>query len=89
MAHATNNCATFLADVKSCGIQVTQEPQLLARLGEAHNWQYAFSTLMHNGKQLGITFASRNHAASKAKLSRVLNKFSFSPRLIDSCLRCF
>lgn len=89
MAPPNHNCATFLADVKACGIQVTQEPQLLARLGEARNWQYAFSTLLHNGTPLGITFEPVGRKASKTKLSRVLNRFSFSPRLIDRCLACF
>ncbi len=89
MACTTHPSIDFLTGLKSCGIQVTREAELVSRMGEARNWQYAFSTLVQHGKQLGITFSPVGKKPSKNRIAGLLTRFSFSPNLRAACLACF
>lgn len=48
----------FIQSLKSAGIEIGNEREVIERLEEAREWHYAFSTLVKQGKTLGIWFAA-------------------------------
>ena len=55
----------FLDMLKQAGVEIANERELRQRLAEAARWRYAFSTLVRNGRTIGIRFdaAAANKAA--------------------------
>lgn len=54
----------FLDMLKQAGVEIANERELRQRLAEAARWRYAFSTLVRNGRTIGIRFDTG--AANKA-----------------------
>ena len=48
----------FIQSLKSAGIEIGNEQEVIERLQEAREWHYAFDTLVKQGKTLGIWFVA-------------------------------
>jgi hypothetical protein len=71
-----NESSRFIESLKSAGIQIGNEREVVERLGEAREWHYAFSTLVKQGKALGICF-SASARISSIQLRRLFDKYKF------------
>lgn len=66
----------FIESLKRAGIVIGNEREVIERLGEAREWHYAFSTLVRQGRTLGIWFAATAVTRS-AQLKRLFAKYHF------------
>lgn len=66
----------FIASLKRAGIAIGNEREVIERLAEAREWHYAFSTLAHQGKRIGIWFAATAKTPSN-QLKRLFTKYNF------------
>jgi hypothetical protein len=67
----------FIQSLKRAGIVIGNEREVIERLEEAREWHYAFSTLVKQGKTLGIWFAASAKTRS-AQLQRLFSKYNLS-----------
>lgn len=63
----------FLDMLKQAGVHISNERELRERLAESARWRYAFSTMVRNGKTIGIRFDSST--ADKALLHQVFEAY--------------
>ena len=80
----------FIQSLKSAGILIGNEREVIERLGEARDWHYAFSTLAKQGKTLGIWFAATARTRS-IQLKRLFAKHNFpgnAEAAFEASLRC-
>jgi hypothetical protein len=68
--------ALFIQSLKQAGILIGNEREVIERLGEAREWHYAFSTLVKQGRALGIWFAATARTRS-IQLKRLFAKYNF------------
>lgn len=66
----------FIQSLKSAGILIANEREVIERLSEAREWHYAFSTLAKQGKALGICFAATARTRS-IQLKRLFAQYHF------------
>ena len=66
----------FIESLKSAGIVIGNEQEVIERLGEAREWHFAFTTLVKYGKSLGIYFAATAKTKS-AQLKRLFAQYHF------------
>ena len=71
-----NESIRFIESLKSAGILIGNEREVVERLGEAREWHYAFSTLAKQGKRLGICFSATARTSSN-QLRRLFDKYKF------------
>ncbi|MDP3539442.1 MAG: hypothetical protein Q8S26_12155 [Azonexus sp.] len=79
----------FIQSLKRAGIAISNEREVIERLAEAREWHYAFSTLVKQGKRIGIWFAATAKISSN-KLKRLFAKFHFSGNAeaaFEACLQ--
>ena len=67
----------FIQSLKKAGVEIHNEREVIERLAEAREWHYAFSTLVKQGKRIGIWFAARSQIRSW-QLRNLFAKFHFS-----------
>ncbi len=67
----------FIQSLKQAGVEIHNEREVIERLAEAREWHYAFSTLVKQGRRIGIWFAARTKVRS-AQLKKVFAAFKFS-----------
>ena len=67
----------FIQSLKKAGVCINNEREVIERLGEAREWHYAFSTLVKQGRRIGIWFAAGTKLRS-GQLKRLFAKFNFS-----------
>ena len=67
----------FISSLKNAGIEISNEREVIERLAEAREWHYAFSTLVKQGKRIGIWFAATAKIPSD-QLKQLFAKFHFS-----------
>lgn len=63
---------SFIHSLKQAGITISDERQVIERLAEAREWHYAFSTLINQGKRIGIWFS----ATAKTHTSQLQQLFA-------------
>lgn len=66
----------FIQSLKHAGIEIGNEREVIERLEEAREWHYAFSTLVKQGKTLGIWFAAGAKTRSD-QLKGLFAKYNF------------
>ena len=71
----TDSFDEFLESIKQAGVVIFNEPALRERMAEAHNWRFAFTTMVANGRRAGILFEDRDHRADAKKIHRAFAKF--------------
>jgi len=71
-----NESTRFIESLKHAGILIGNEREVVERLGEAHEWHYAFSTLAKQGRALGIFFSATAGTRS-IRLRRLFDKYKF------------
>jgi len=69
----------FIESLKKAGIAINNEREVIERLSEAREWHYAFSTLVRQGRRIGIWFAARSKIPSD-RLHKLFARFHFSSR---------
>ncbi len=69
----------FIQSLKKAGVEIHNEREVIERLAEARQWRYAFSTLVKQGKRIGIWFAARSKIRHD-RLKNLFAKFNFSSR---------
>ncbi|NTV09512.1 MAG: hypothetical protein HGA47_01920 [Zoogloea sp.] len=62
--NANKESTQFINSLKQAGIAISNEREVLERLGEAREWRYAFTTLAREGKRIGIWFAATAKTSS-------------------------
>lgn len=67
----------FIQRLKKAGVEIHNERAVIERLAEAREWHFAFSTLVRQGRRIGIWFAARSKIRS-AQLKRIFQQFRFS-----------
>ena len=67
----------FIESLKKAGIAIHNEREVIERLAEAREWHYAFSTLVKQGRRIGIWFVATAKIRS-SQLKRLFAKFRFS-----------
>lgn len=67
----------FIQSLKQAGIEIHNEREVIERLAEAREWHYAFSTLVRQGRRIGIWFAARSRIQHD-RLRQLFAKFRFS-----------
>jgi hypothetical protein len=72
------SCDEFLDSLKQAGIDISNEAELRARLGEVSHWRYAFTTLAANGSQLGIRFRDRSQGRNSEAIRRAFADYHFA-----------
>jgi hypothetical protein len=75
----TDSFDQFLALIKKAGVVIFNEGALRERMAEAHNWRFAFTTMVANGHRAGIFFEDRNH--DEKKIRRAFEKFKLPQNL--------
>ncbi|MDR2789019.1 MAG: hypothetical protein LBD06_11875 [Candidatus Accumulibacter sp.] len=73
----------FLDSLKQAGIEIGNERELRERLAEAQRWRYAFSTLVSNGRPLGIHFRDESAGADRNGIHSAFTRFEF-PESMES-----
>lgn len=66
----------FLQSLKRAGIAISNEQEVIERLGEAREWHFAFTTLAKYGRNLGIRFSATAKIRS-AQLKRLFARYHF------------
>lgn len=69
----------FIQSLKQAGVSIHNEGEVIERLQEAREWRYAFSTLVSQGRRIGIWFAATTKVRS-GQLQQLFAKFHFSSR---------
>ena len=67
----------FIQSLKKAGVAINNEREVIERLAEAREWHYAFSTLVKQGRRIGIWFAATTNIHS-IQLKNLFAKFRFS-----------
>jgi len=67
----------FIQSLKKAGVSISNEREVVERLAEAREWHFAFSTLVKQGKRIGIWFAAGTKIRS-SQLKKLFAKFHFS-----------
>jgi hypothetical protein len=67
----------FIHSLKSAGVAISNEHEVLERLEEARVWQYAFTTLVKQGQRIGICFLAKP-GMQMAELKRLFSRFRFA-----------
>ena len=79
----------FIQSLKRAGIQISNEREVIERLAEAREWHFAFSTLVNQGKRIGIWFAATAKTRS-TQLKRLFAKYHFTGNAeaaFEACLQ--
>jgi hypothetical protein len=77
MIHNPNTESTlFIQSLKSAGVAISKEREVIERLEEAREWHYAFTTLVKQGQRIGISFIA-NPGTQSAELQRVFAQYRF------------
>lgn len=71
----TDSFEQFLESIKNAGVVIFNEEALRERMAEAHNWRFAFTTMVANGHRAGIFFEDRGQRADEKKIRRAFAKF--------------
>jgi len=71
----TDSFEQFLESIKQAGVAIFNEAALRERMAEAHNWRFAFTTMVANGRRVGICFENKDHRADEKKIHRAFKKF--------------
>lgn len=69
----------FIESLKKAGVAINNEREVIERLSEAREWHYAFSTLVRQGRRIGIWFAAKSKIPSD-RLQKLFASFHFSSR---------
>ena len=67
----------FIQSLKNAGITIHNEREVIERLAESREWHYAFTTLVKQGKRIGILFAASAKIRS-GQLKKLFAQFHFS-----------
>jgi hypothetical protein len=70
-------------------VAINNESEVIERLAEAREWHYAFSTLVKQGRRIGIWFAATANISS-SRLKSLFAQFRFSSNdeaLFEACLQ--
>jgi hypothetical protein len=67
----------FIQSLKSAGIAIHNEREVIERLAESREWHFAFTTLVKQGRRIGIWFAASAKIRT-SQLKRLFAKFNFS-----------
>lgn len=67
----------FIESLKQAGVAINNEREVIERLAEAREWHYAFSTLVKQGRRIGIWFVATANI-SLSQLKSLFAKFRFS-----------
>jgi hypothetical protein len=67
----------FIQSLKQAGVAINNEREVIERLAEAREWHYAFSTLVKQGRRIGIWFAATATIRS-SRLKILFAQFRFS-----------
>ncbi|WP_371325082.1 hypothetical protein VX159_06080 [Dechloromonas sp. ZY10] len=79
----------FVQSLKRAGVSISDERQVIERLAEAREWHYAFSTLVKQGRRIGIWFAATAKLRSP-RLQRLFARYHFTPgaeAAFEQCLQ--
>jgi len=79
----------FIHSLKQAGITINNEREVIERLAEAREWHYAFSTLVEQGRRIGIWFAATAKIHT-AQLKRLFASYHFSGNAeaaFEACLQ--
>ncbi|WP_223293706.1 hypothetical protein [Gallionella capsiferriformans] len=71
----TDSFEQFLESIKQAGVVIFNEHDLRERMAEAHNWRFAFTTMLANGHRAGIFFEDKGHRIDEKKIHRAFSKF--------------
>lgn len=71
----TDSFEQFLESIKQAGVVIFNESALRERMAEAHNWRFAFTTMVANGRRAGIFFEDSGHRVDEKKIRRAFAKF--------------
>ncbi len=71
----TDSFDQFLESIKQAGVVIFNESALRERMAEAHNWRFAFATMVASGRRAGIFFEDRGHRVDAKKIHRAFAKF--------------
>jgi hypothetical protein len=67
----------FIQSLKKAGVAINNEREVIERLAEAREWRYAFSTLVKQGRRIGIWFVATANIRS-SQLKKLFARFRFS-----------
>jgi hypothetical protein len=67
----------FIQSLKQAGVAINNEREVIERLAEAREWHYAFSTLVKQGRRIGIWFAATANI-HYSQLKSLFARFRFS-----------
>ena len=67
----------FIQSLKSAGVEISNEHEVIERLEEAREWHFAFTTLVNQGQRIGISFLA-NPGMQSAELQRVFAQYRFA-----------
>lgn len=70
----------FIQSLKRAGITISKEQEVIERLEEASEWHFAFTTLVKQGKRIGIWFAATAKVRS-VQLQRLFSKYNFQENI--------
>lgn len=71
----TESFEEFLESIKQAGVVIFNEPALRERMAEAHNWRFAFTTMLANGRRAGIFFEERGQRVDEKKIHRAFAEY--------------
>jgi hypothetical protein len=78
MIHNPNTESTrFIESLKNAGVAIQNEREVIERLEEAREWHFAFTTLVKQGRRIGICFIA-NPGMQSAELQRLFSQYHFS-----------
>lgn len=75
----TDSFEQFLESIKKAGVVIFNEAALRERMAEAHNWRFAFTTMVASGRRAGIFFEDQGHKVDGKKIHRAFAKFKLPP----------
>jgi hypothetical protein len=78
----------FIQSLKVAGVAISKENEVIERLEEAREWHYAFTTLVKQGKRIGISFLA-NPGIKSAVLQRLFAQYRFADNAeatFEACL---
>ena len=67
----------FIQSLKTAGVAISNEHEVIERLEEERVWQYAFTTLVKQGKRIGISFLAQP-GMQLTELQRLFSRFRFA-----------
>lgn len=78
----------FLLNLQSNGIRITPYADVAARLEAAHDWRYAFRTLLLNGRRINIRVDAADDALLDGPtLSRLFSAEKIPSQTLEILLR--